>query len=347
MFCDLFDQRDASNLIRGKRIWFLGSSNMRAIYKDLLWLMNRGTIAPQEAFRVKNEESFLNDRRVSNGTLHNGKDYVETRLYERDAYLFFHFLTRLYLDDFVKLVESTKTPPDIVLINSTLWDLTRWGSSLECIKAFKTNVMRTFNLLRKSFPRARIVWKTSLPVSISATGSIFLDEVRCIVPMLPWHIVEANRYAATAATFFNIDTVDLHHHMYYQGHLRVKDGIHWKSDAVRYMTNVVLTHLALSDGTHLPGYFHPLPSFVRETSGLKLEHDHIEARVNERKTYFEQIEPKAILKRPIFKAKTKRTERWKYARNIREKYRREVHRNVRYDFHYNPQSCVFKHYFRS
>lgn len=235
MFCDLFNKADARKLLRGKRIWFFGSSNMRAIYKDVIWLLEKGSLAPQDVFRTKNEEFYLKDARLSNGALHNGVNYKETREYKSDCYIFFHFLTRLYLDDFVKMIEETvdSEHPDILLINSTLWDLTRWGSTADCIQQFKMNLVKTLKCLRLKFPGTRIIWKSALPVSPTATGAIFVDEVRSVVPMLPWHIIEANSYAATSATFFNVDLLDVHHHLRLTGYLRVKDGIHWDSLAVR------------------------------------------------------------------------------------------------------------------
>lgn len=53
MFCDVFNKKQALKLLKGKHIWFIGSSNMRAIYKDLLWLITHGNIAPVQSFQVR------------------------------------------------------------------------------------------------------------------------------------------------------------------------------------------------------------------------------------------------------------------------------------------------------
>lgn len=52
MFSDVFSKKQALALVKGKKIWFIGSSNMRAIYKDLLWLITHGNITSQISFKV-------------------------------------------------------------------------------------------------------------------------------------------------------------------------------------------------------------------------------------------------------------------------------------------------------
>lgn len=72
---------------------------------------------------------------------------------------------------------------------------------------------------------------------------------------LPVNIVMANQLAAEMAREFSYDTVDFHHVFQYLMHLHSDDGIHWSSEAVRYMTNMLLTHLAMVWEYKLP----PLP----------------------------------------------------------------------------------------
>lgn len=313
MFCDIFSKEDAKKLLSGKRIYFFGSSNMRSIYKDLIWLLNHGNLATHEALRTKNEHHYLGDRRISHGLSHNGTDYKETRVYEKGPYLYFHFLTRLYLKDFISIVKNVNKVqhPDVIFINSTLWDLSRWGKISESIKNFKINLMKTLMLLKENFPNARIIWKTALPVSVKANGAIFTDEVKSIVPVIPWHLLAANNYAASVCQFFNVDVLDLHHYLRTRGvHFRVKDGIHWNVEAVRYMTNVLLTHLALSWDSKLPGIVLPDKIFINETSERKLSNIEIDERLKNKDIHklgksAEVIHKVSDISKPINKAKNK------------------------------------------
>lgn len=347
MFCDLFNQDSAKSLLTGKKIWFCGSSNMRAIYKDLIWLMNKGNLAPQNIFRIKNEQSFLSDKRLSAGNIHNGTNYVETREYKNDSYLFFHFLTRLYLKNFVKIIEDTKDEdrPDVLIINSTLWDLTRWGSTSDSIQNYKINIVKTFRLLRTKFPTTRIIWKTALPVSPSATGTVFIDEVKSVVPMLPWHLLEANRYAAVSASFFGVDILDVHHYMRMSGYLRVKDGIHWNTVAVRYLTNVFLTHLSLSWKEKLPGTYEPSQQYLQQTSAVPLEKHKFDELMKNKKSLFDKlaanvtkpVKPLKVNKNPITKAKNIFKQKNKIAKKVKQTYagNNQMFRN------YSQGSCTY------
>lgn len=291
MFCDVFNKKQARKLLEGRKIWFIGSSNMRAVYKDFLWLLTHETLAADVSFKIKNEESFLNDKKLSNDFLHNGRNYKEMREFRNGKiHLYFHFITRLYLDHFIELINGIngENAPDVIFLNSCLWDLARWGP--DGPKAFRVNLLKTLKLLKSKLPaRTRVVWKTSLPVSISASGAIFIDEIKNIVPMLPWHLLEANNYAATCAKFFNFDTIDVHHYLRLQGHFRVKDGVHWSPLTIRYITNIFLTHLALSWHATLPGIYQPSVKFLTESNRILLNEDKLTARVNSKKSFFKKL----------------------------------------------------------
>ena len=77
------------------------------------------------------ERSFMHDELLEGGCLgemHNGKHYREVRQYQTDNQLLrFYFITRCYseymenvLDDFLE-----EPVPDVVIVNSCIWDLTR------------------------------------------------------------------------------------------------------------------------------------------------------------------------------------------------------------------------------
>ncbi|KAF5307078.1 hypothetical protein FQR65_LT07137 [Abscondita terminalis] len=112
MACDMFSMQEANTLLRGKYIHFFGDSNSRALYKDLLWLLEDGRIIPETRLKTKNEESHANDYRISNGACHNGHDYDERREYYGSAIIKFEFITRLFRSNFIdtirKLIENPR-----------------------------------------------------------------------------------------------------------------------------------------------------------------------------------------------------------------------------------------------
>lgn len=82
---DIFDSVQAHKVLDGKTILIFGDSNIRAIYKDLLWLLEEGSLIPIEYLKIKNEPSFLSDIRTSTSRLMNSRNYRETREYKSNV----------------------------------------------------------------------------------------------------------------------------------------------------------------------------------------------------------------------------------------------------------------------
>lgn len=78
------------------------------------------------------EPSVCGDKLISHGEKSNYRLYTEERVFnKRDAQASFYFITRVY-DDYVKKVIKKITSgqkPDVLVINSFLWDITRFGDS--------------------------------------------------------------------------------------------------------------------------------------------------------------------------------------------------------------------------
>ncbi|KAF5278382.1 hypothetical protein FQA39_LY05871 [Lamprigera yunnana] len=295
MACDMFSIRDATELLRGRYIYFFGDSNVRGIYKDLLWLLEYGPLTPEVNFKKKNERSYAHDRLVSNSAAHNGCNYEEWREYHGCATIKFYFLTKVYNDRFVKLIKTLRTEPDIIFINSCLWDLTRWGK--DGVEQFKTNIYYALDFLKHSLPHTRIVWLLTQPPSFQSKGGFLTEEVEFMRSMLPWDIIFANKYAVNVADYLSIDVLDLHYYFRYFQNFHTFDGIHWLSIGMRYATNLLLTHAALTWKQPLPAVFPLNIEFlmkekympVKVTSAvLKISRD-VRRRRNERRQPLREI----------------------------------------------------------
>ena len=55
---DIFLSDDVANLLQNKTIVILGSSIMRGLYKDLVWLLNTNTLIDYGVLGNRGEESF-------------------------------------------------------------------------------------------------------------------------------------------------------------------------------------------------------------------------------------------------------------------------------------------------
>ncbi|XP_042213074.1 uncharacterized protein LOC121860108 [Homarus americanus] len=260
---DIFSREDAKSLLKKKVVLMMGDSNMRAFYKDLIRLLVEGDITPSQAFRRGGPKraSHCGDEVLDiSQNDRAGRDYVETRQYKDDDTLVrFHFLTRVYSSVVKKeltAIEDGSIPiPHVVIVNSCLWDITRWGAMQE--DQYKEDMVRLFQHLRRLLPDdTLIIWTTTLPVSTEKIkGGVFIKQIQFMKHSMRFIILEANKFAQQLCMSFEIDLLDLHYHMRFQLHWRASDGLHWEPVAVRHMVNLILTHTALCWDKPLPGNF--------------------------------------------------------------------------------------------
>ncbi|XP_065305839.1 uncharacterized protein [Dermacentor albipictus] len=241
------------SLLRSKRLVFLGCSNVRAIYKDLICLYHRNSLVPNDLLKQKMEESYDGDHLVNHGKKYNGRGYLEERIFcDPEVTIYFYFLTKIY-SQYVETIMArmTDAPPDVVIVSSCLWDITRWGP--RGVDDYKKNLHRFFWRLRCVLPQScLVIWLTAAPLSQNMHGGFLLPELDFLKYSLRFHVNEANYFCKQTAAKYGIDVVDIHYYLRMMIEYRAEDGIHWHPVAVRLCTNLTLTHLVLSWGKQLP-----------------------------------------------------------------------------------------------
>ncbi|XP_039282399.1 PC-esterase domain-containing protein 1A isoform X2 [Nilaparvata lugens] len=256
---DIFFMPDARLLLRNRSLLFLGGSNTRAVYKDLIWLLQRGTLIDNSCLRQKLEPSFLGDKLVERSSLHKGRNFVETRHYEmNNMKIHFQFITRCYNEAIEELFTSFKATqhyPNVVFISSLLWDITRWGP--DGVDAYKENMVKLMDLMKSTLPPSTLViWGTTLPISSDVrSGGFLIKQIEFMKHTMRFEVMEGNLFASRLVSSHGFDVLDLHYNMRMQIHRRCKDGIHFISMAVRHVTNLLLSHIALTWDYKLPGNY--------------------------------------------------------------------------------------------
>uniref|UniRef100_A0A1B6M8Y4 Uncharacterized protein n=1 Tax=Graphocephala atropunctata TaxID=36148 RepID=A0A1B6M8Y4_9HEMI len=256
---DAFSHKDTKDLLWSKHILFLGDSNMRAQYKDLVWLMNTNTLTELTQLRSRLEVSYLGDKLIAGSKLHRGRTYQEVRKYNDDknkTTLEYMFIPRCYNQHVKELfnnIRSGRRPvPNVVVINSCLWDLTRWGPN--GVPEYKDNMVRLMRLMSQSLPKeCLVIWTTTLPTAAHVQGGLIIKQIEFMEPLLRFEVMEANTFARDVVVSHGFDVLDNHYHTRMQMHRRAKDGVHYMPVPVRLMTNLLLTHVSLSWGCELPG----------------------------------------------------------------------------------------------
>jgi len=286
--CDIFTREDVHNALRGRSYLFIGDSIMRNLYKDLVWL-TAPTNSRQEFLKTKHMvikgEPHLcglqNERLIFQSERKTGRDYEERRdFYDRssDIQYSFVFITRCWTDKLGAFLENYPqnygSYPDVIIINSALWDINRWGQG--GTRHFRYNVHSLLHSLRwflRKNPDVQVIWMTTPPISTEIRGGFMVRQIEFAKLSMRCNIMEGNQYAANAAAAYGFDVLDMHYYMASQIHRRAADGIHWNSEAVRMQVNIFLTHFCLSRGIELKNRWKESFPFnpVKMTENILLE----------------------------------------------------------------------------
>ncbi|XP_045104207.1 PC-esterase domain-containing protein 1A-like [Portunus trituberculatus] len=197
-------------------------TDMRGLYKDLLCLLHKGTITPENILRRGSKMApQYGDKILEMATLRMGRSYFEVRQCKmKDLWLRFIFVTQVAAPTLMKelksIEEGTLPPPDIIVVNSCLWDITRWGPEQE--DQYKQNVANLFHRLQCMLPpTSLVVWLASLPVATERVkGGVFIQQIEFMKHSMRFMLLEANMFIHNLCQVFGFSFLDLHYYMQYQ-----------------------------------------------------------------------------------------------------------------------------------
>ncbi|XP_058889910.1 PC-esterase domain-containing protein 1A isoform X3 [Acipenser ruthenus] len=244
-------------LLHNKFVVILGDSIQRAVYKDLVLLLQRDSFLTVSQLRAKGELNFEQDFLVEGGKiggLTNGTEYKEVRQFRSAHHLVrFYFLTRVYS----KYVESVLADfqagpqPDVLIVNSCVWDVSRYGPS--SMEEYRVNLGKFFTRLGEVLlPECLVMWNMAMPLGKKIYGGFLIPELQHLDQSLRSDIIEANFYSATLADSHRFDVLDLHYHFRFELQNRTKDGVHWNQLAHRKITFLLLAHIAEAWNVEVP-----------------------------------------------------------------------------------------------
>ncbi|XP_062903308.1 PC-esterase domain-containing protein 1A [Mobula hypostoma] len=261
-----FTSSEASDLLRNKFVVVLGDSIQRAVYKDLVLFLQKSDHLTGEQLRAKSEPSFERDCRLETSEQTNGPEFRESRQFCDHFHLLrFHFLTRVYNDYVEEILKGflAEPLPDIVIINSCVWDISRYGEDSKM--EYWRNLERLFTRLREVLPAdCLVIWSLAMPLGSRPKGGFLPSELQKQYPHLREDVMEANFYVAKLAAAYNLDVLDLHFRFRHRLSQRAPDGIHWDQRAHRTITQLLLHHIAEAWHIHLP----PLKASVPVPRGV-------------------------------------------------------------------------------
>ncbi|RXG50837.1 PC-esterase domain-containing protein 1A, partial [Armadillidium vulgare] len=186
---------------------------MSLVYNDVLYLLTYNTLITPTLLRGRSKkgwEPLFGDR----------KDNIHLR---------FHFITKISGEEMnhtLNVIERKEIPyPDIIVVNSCMWDVTRWGPMRE--DDYKEDLIKFFSRIKKILPEdTLVIWTSTLPISTNFTkGGVLIKQLEFMKFSLRFMILEANKFTHQLCIAFGVDFLDLHYHMRFQLHRRSVDAL--------------------------------------------------------------------------------------------------------------------------
>jgi len=154
------------------------------------------------------------------------------------------------VDTFLNKLHEDRFEPDVILVLSALWDVSRWGP--KGAQRYEDNCERLLTTVAENFRETQLIWLLCPPVAKDVAGAVLVEDLSLINAQFRFLILEGNKTIAATVAAYGFDVLDLHYYLMTQVHKRMNDGMHWSSPAVRYQTNLVLSHISVSRGIPLP-----------------------------------------------------------------------------------------------
>jgi len=203
------------------------------MYKDLVKLLQKNYHLTDLQLKFKGEFNFEGDTLLTGGQkgiLSNDVTYTEVREFKTTSFhIRFYFITRCYSDYTKSICEDINNEiikPDLVIMNSGCWDLTRYG--MNSLVDYKKNLLNGIASLNNALPRHTLfIWTTIMPLSSDVKGGFMVPEAELHRKTFRKDVLEANNYAVNVIDKFGMDILDLHFYFHNQIQRRAKDGIHW------------------------------------------------------------------------------------------------------------------------
>ena len=267
-----FSSKDVRDLLHNKFVVIIGDSIQRGIYKDLVRLLQTDQYLMDFHLKQKGEKIFLNDKLIDGGCIDemtNAKHYREVSQYLTRYHLVrFYFVTCCYGQYMDQILAdlATEPRPAIVIMNSCLWDISRYGPLSTAMEEYKSNLHYLCVQIKWILPsHSLFILNTALPVGRNIIGGFLTDDIKWVENHLVYLVEEANFYAVQIMVHHGVDVVDLHYRFANPVHqlgFCVKDGIHWDPRAHRNMTFMILGHICQG---------RDLLSFTQQRANVKRE----------------------------------------------------------------------------
>lgn len=279
-----FDSRFVNAILGNMKVLMIGDSLMRGLYKDLITWTQTNHLSTDRDLKGKSEASYKGDRQIDISLLSDDKVFRQAREYQTENLcLQFHFTTRVMKDDMELLIRQMLGEdgyPDVILINSMIWDLTRYFKvstdtsysdchyqkriEIECMQKYLDRTSMFLRRLRAVLPPHTMVIWVCFPhcrpsenegrgfrgmqnEALAAERNHFIRSVMIDGSFRVSQVVRSAGYDVLDIGFY------MRNHAFY--HYQKADGMHWLPPGVRLMSQLFIQFLAKSWGVDTSHFF--------------------------------------------------------------------------------------------
>ena len=174
------------------------------------------------------------------GEMTNSTKYREVRkfLFDSQTKVLYFFITACF-GEYIEMVLKKLMKPDIIFMNSCLWDVHRYGT--KGYEGYGPNLKKLVKLMKEVHPTVLFAWTTTPPVDIRSKAG-FLEDRKDLVKIN--EVLRCNDIARQIMSQEKIPIADFADVFRHFTHHRASDGVHWNERAHRRMTNILLETVA-------------------------------------------------------------------------------------------------------
>mmetsp|Transcript_34211 Transcript_34211/g.43169 ORF Transcript_34211/g.43169 Transcript_34211/m.43169 type:complete len:439 (+) Transcript_34211:1-1317(+) len=242
-------------IVRNKRIMFIGDSNTRGVYKDFVAACQGENLVTTREYKQKGEPIFRGDKLVKVSNVGNSTQYEEIREYPKrdnpaeNLKIQYHFVTRCWSKKMIAKLQNSFNDfrPDVIIMNSCLWDTTRYfDNEDDSIADYIKNLSQLAEFLNVNF-NGIFLWYSCFPVSPKVNAALFgpmakerqLKQIAQLSTLVP----VSNKLSTVIMKSRNFEVIDFWKLAIQDFEQRLGDGCHWSPSLHREATFQLMAFL--------------------------------------------------------------------------------------------------------
>lgn len=236
-------------LLYNKFVVFMGDSNIRSQYKDIVLSLQYERQLTFQERKAKGEKSFLNDTLLKKTDAYAGSKYEEIREYKTTHFhIKFYFITHAYDVNIIDYVyDLLDNIPNILILHSCLWDVTTYKDDTDI---YLYNVNLLLQMIKAVLNKVLIIWIGRYPINNYVKGCLFKNSPKLdedIINIFQTIDIKLPALVSKYSAFY----VNTFKYLNSRNSWIEQDGIHWNGNAYRLITIYICNILEFTTSNNI------------------------------------------------------------------------------------------------